>query len=174
MVKAVDGAYAGDISPQEAFELLRDEASAALVDVRTQAEWTYVGVADLHSLGKRSLLVEWQSYPGMEVNSGFVGDVEAALDQSGSGQSGSGQCGSGEDRTGDDSGTGANPIANRERALLFICRSGVRSIAAAEAMAASGYARSFNVTEGFEGGLDGEGHRGAEGWKACGLPWVQK
>lgn len=162
----MDGAYAGDVSPQEAFELLRSEDSAALIDVRTQAEWAFVGVVDLGSVGKTPLLVEWQRYPKMERNQGFVEDVEAALGQPG-------HAGTGEDN---DRGVDpiASPIAKRERALLFLCRSGVRSIAAAEAMAARGYTRTYNVMQGFEGGLDGEGHRGAEGWKAGGLPWLQR
>jgi rhodanese-related sulfurtransferase len=58
--------------------------------------------------------------------------------------------------------------------IYFICRSGVRSRAAAEAATANGYKRCFNVADGFEGPRDGEGHRGRlAGWKASGLPWVQ-
>jgi rhodanese-related sulfurtransferase len=58
--------------------------------------------------------------------------------------------------------------------VAFLCRSGVRSVAAAELVAAAGFARAYNIAEGFEGGLDGDGHRGgAGGWKAAGLPWRQ-
>jgi rhodanese-related sulfurtransferase len=60
-----------------------------------------------------------------------------------------------------------------ERPVLFLCRSGVRSAAAAEAAARAGYAHAYNVTEGFEGPLDADGHRGVSGWKAAGLPWRQ-
>jgi hypothetical protein len=43
------------------------------------------------------------------------------------------------------------------------------------ALTAAGYSRCYNVSEGFEGGLDAEHHRGrAGGWKAAGLPWVQE
>ena len=56
--------------------------------------------------------------------------------------------------------------------VLFICRSGVRSRGAATAAAEAGYASTFNVTEGFEGDLDAEGHR-TTGWKHAGLPWRQ-
>ena len=150
LVTAVSGQYAGDVSPEEAFELLCGDASAALVDVRTQAEWSFVGVADLAACNKAPLLFEWQRYPTMAVNETFQADVARALD-------------------------GLDEAAvNKERALLFLCRSGVRSIAAAEAMTAAGYTKSFNVTEGFEGSLDVEGHRGVGGWKARGLPWMQK
>jgi rhodanese-related sulfurtransferase len=58
--------------------------------------------------------------------------------------------------------------------LFFICRSGVRSQHAAQAMLARGYTRCFNVAEGFEGPLDDSRHRGVKGgWKSRGLPWVQ-
>jgi rhodanese-related sulfurtransferase len=58
--------------------------------------------------------------------------------------------------------------------LLFLCRSGARSRAAAEAMTAAGFRRCYNIAEGFEGQLDADRHRGQKaGWKAAGLPWVQ-
>jgi rhodanese-related sulfurtransferase len=57
---------------------------------------------------------------------------------------------------------------------LFLCRSGARSRAAAAALTRIGFEKAFNVAGGFEGDLDGEGHRGAiTGWKAAGLPWRQ-
>lgn len=58
--------------------------------------------------------------------------------------------------------------------VLFLCRSGVRSRSAAQAMAAQGFTRAMNVAGGFEGAHDGKRHRGTrEGWKVAGLPWVQ-
>jgi rhodanese-related sulfurtransferase len=61
-----------------------------------------------------------------------------------------------------------------EHHLLFLCRSGVRSLAAARLMAERGYSHCYNVTNGFEGPHDGARHRGAvSGWKHDGLPWVQ-
>lgn len=69
----------------------------------------------------------------------------------------------------------ARTIPDRAAPLLFLCRSGARSKAAAMALTAAGYARCYNVSEGFEGNLDGERHRGRiGGWKAAGLPWVQE
>ena len=68
----------------------------------------------------------------------------------------------------------AAQIADRDTPLLFICRSGGRSRAAAAAMSAAGYQRCYNVAEGFEGNPDAERHRGKTGgWKAAGLPWAQ-
>jgi len=61
-----------------------------------------------------------------------------------------------------------------EQTVLFLCRSGVRSMSAAIAMTARGYRRCLNVSGGFEGPHDAERHRGRiAGWKASGLPWVQ-
>lgn len=63
---------------------------------------------------------------------------------------------------------------DRSQPVLFICRSGNRSAAAAAAATRAGYDKAYNVAEGFEGPLDAEGHRGsAGGWKAAGLPWRQ-
>lgn len=61
-----------------------------------------------------------------------------------------------------------------ESLVLFICRSGARSHAAAVAANASGYNECFNVLEGFEGDRDADNHRGkVGGWRCAGLPWVQ-
>jgi rhodanese-related sulfurtransferase len=65
-------------------------------------------------------------------------------------------------------------VADREAPLLFLCRSGARSAAAAKAMTAAGYSTCLNVADGFEGPLDAQAKRGsARGWKAAGLPWRQ-
>lgn len=69
----------------------------------------------------------------------------------------------------------ASAGADTDSTVLFLCRSGVRSMAAAMAATAAGYGRAYNVSEGFEGDVDGDGHRGvAWGWKAAGLPWHQR
>lgn len=58
--------------------------------------------------------------------------------------------------------------------IYFICRSGARSMAAAQAAKAAGYKHVYNVRDGFEGPPDARGHRGlVGGWKADGLPWRQ-
>jgi rhodanese-related sulfurtransferase len=68
--------YAGEKTPKEAWEVLKSDPRAALVDVRTQAEFDWVGLPDLASLGKKPLLVPWQKYPGMAQNENFVGEVK--------------------------------------------------------------------------------------------------
>jgi rhodanese-related sulfurtransferase len=62
----------------------------------------------------------------------------------------------------------------RERPLLFLCRSAVRSHHAAALATQHGFARAYNILEGFEGDHDNEGHRGTlGGWRKAGLPWEQ-
>lgn len=135
------------IAVDETWARLKRDADAVLIDVRTIAEWAYVGLPDLSSVNKRPVLVEWQTFPDDRLNIAFVDRVAEAL----------------------------GPIsANKDTELFFICRSGSRSLKAARAMAAAGYARCWNVADGFEGPLDTDRHRGRlSGWKAKGLPWVQ-
>ncbi|MEE2720601.1 MAG: rhodanese-like domain-containing protein [Pseudomonadota bacterium] len=69
--------YAGDVDVAEAWGGLRENASAMLVDVRTRAEWNFVGVPDLSEAGKEPVLVEWQAFPAMEINASFVDAVSS-------------------------------------------------------------------------------------------------
>jgi len=135
------------VSVDEAWSRLKADAGSVLIDVRTIAEWAYVGLPDLSSIGKRPVLVEWQGFPDDRQNTAFVERVTEAL----------------------------NPLgADHDTELFFICRSGQRSLKAAQAMAAAGYRRCRNVADGFEGPLDANRHRGQiGGWKARGLPWAQ-
>ena len=72
--------YAGDISATEAWERLKGDPKAQLLDVRTVAEWNFVGLPDLSSLGRRVHCVEWQGFPTGSQNHGFVVEAGQALD----------------------------------------------------------------------------------------------
>ena len=62
----------------------------------------------------------------------------------------------------------------RDAAVLLLCRSGKRSVLAAEVATRAGLTRVFNILEGFEGEIDAQQHRGgSDGWRFQGLPWVQ-
>lgn len=136
--------YAGDVNVTEAWGLLSGEPTAQLVDVRTVAEWNFVGLPDLATLGRTVHRIEWQMFPSGAQNPDFAAQASAALG------------------------------ADKDVAVFFLCRSGVRSRAAAMAMTAAGYTKCFNIAGGFEGDLDETRHRGkTNGWKAAGLPWVQ-
>ena len=65
-------------------------------------------------------------------------------------------------------------VPDKQTPIVFLCRSGVRSAAAAKALTALGYTQCFNIAEGFEGDRNADDHRGTvNGWKVRGLPWVQ-
>ena len=76
--QASGAGYAGDVDVVAAWDGVKSMPSAVLVDVRTQAEWNFVGVPDLSSADKRPILVEWQVFPTMELNGSFVDAVSAA------------------------------------------------------------------------------------------------
>jgi rhodanese-related sulfurtransferase len=139
--------YLADIDPEETWKALGEEPDAVLVDVRTAAEWNYVGVPDVSALGVPFFRIEWQGFPSGEVNAAFVETLSEGMKAAG------------------------KPA---DAPVYFLCRSGARSASAARAMTAAGYSRCYNVAGGFEGARDDNGHRGTvEGWKAAGLPWVQ-
>ncbi len=136
-----------EVDVATAWEGLQANPRAQLVDVRTRAEWTYVGIPDLGPLGKRTVLGEWQAFPDQSVDARFAERLANELQALG---------------------------VQVEDDLFFICRSGSRSLAAAKAMASAGYRACHNVTEGFEGPLDDTRHRGTRlGWKVIGLHWQQ-
>ena len=61
-----------------------------------------------------------------------------------------------------------------EALVMFMCRSGGRSNAAARAASDAGYTESYNILEGFEGDRDASDQRNtAGGWRYAGLPWFQ-
>lgn len=128
-------AYHGEVTPAEAWAL-HASGAARLIDVRTRAEWTYVGHVD------GAPLVEWRAFGAEHPNPRFIEALGAE--------------------------------APRDVPLMLLCRSAVRSHAAAELAARSGWSVAMNVLEGFEGELDESGHRGARGgWRKAGLPWIQ-
>jgi rhodanese-related sulfurtransferase len=133
-----------NINPRDVWAALRTDAHAQLVDVRTDAEWAYVGLPDLAQAGKQPVAIAWQVFPAMQLNPGFIDQLKAAG-------------------------------FTADHHIYFLCRSGVRSLAAANAAIEAGFPHSFNVADGFEGPPDGAGHRGTTaGWKADGLPWRQR
>ena len=136
-------------NPDETWAGLANKTRAIMVDVRTNAEWSFVGIPDLSSLNKQVMLIEWKEFPTMAQNETFASQLMDNLD-----------------------GTAPTDV-------YFLCRSGVRSLAAADLMinvfADQGWSvNCINVTEGFEGDVDPNGHRGKlNGWKASGLAWRQ-
>lgn len=89
--------------------------------------------------------LSWREWPDMQPNAGF------------------------------DAAIGAIAAQHPGRKLLFLCRSGVRSVDAARRAAELGLENCYNILEGFEGDLDEQRQRGRRsGWRYHGLPWVQR
>ena len=131
--------YAGDLSPQEAWAKLED--GAILVDVRTEGEWAHIGIPDTASAGgtRNDPLFIQWNLAGGLPNARFIEQLKLQAPE--------------------EQGT----------ELVFLCRSGARSVAAAIAATEAGYT-SYNVLEGFEGEPDRHGDRTVNGWKNRGLP----
>lgn len=126
--------YAGDVPAHLAWAWVQ-AGEAVLVDVRTDAEREWVGFVP------GATAVAWKEWPGMAMNPGFDGAVQAAA-------------------------AGGLP-------LVMLCRSGVRSIAAAKRATELGLT-AYNILEGFEGDPDTQAHRNRKGgWRYQGLPWRQ-
>ena len=99
-----------------------------------------------HPIG--ALHVPWKEFPDWAENPDFVTHLDTALADNGA--------------------------TAKDRPILLICRSGVRSLKAGECLSAHGYTRVYNVEEGFEGDKDDHRHRGnINGWRFHGLPWEQ-
>ena len=68
-----DLSYAAAASPPEAFDILRADPRARLIDVRTEAEWRYVGQPLVDNLAS----IEWQHFPDMTHNGNFLRELES-------------------------------------------------------------------------------------------------
>jgi rhodanese-related sulfurtransferase len=146
-VDKTEAHHVEDVPVLETWGRLKGDPKAVLVDVRTRAEWAFVGVPDLSGIGRELLLMEWQTFPDSRTAPDFPERLAAELTSRG---------------------------VEKNDEIFFICRSGGRSRMAAEVMAAAGYRRCRNVAEGFEGPIDAERHRSqVAGWKQAGLDWVQ-
>ena len=136
-----------NINSKEAFDLLREDEKAVLIDVRTKKEHLEVGIPDLLELGKETFIIEWK-------NSIFPGSGKLFLND-----------------------FNKNLSFDQEGKYIFICRSGIRSNFAAltveESFFSGNYnSKCFNVEDGFEGHAQSlEDPQKPTGWKNLGLPW---
>ena len=133
-----------ELTPPEAWDILQTNPDAVVLDVRSRMEYDYVG----HVPG--SVFVSLKEWPAWELETEFVENVMQALLKS-------------------------RPDKDpHELAILAICRSGARSMTAAEELSKSGFKEVANVAEGFEGDKDENNHRNSvNGWRFHGLPWEQ-
>ncbi len=88
--------------------------------------------------------IEFKIWPGMAINPAYEGQLQEVLKE----QSKGGK-------------------------VMLLCRSGIRSIPAAQRAQALGF-EAYNILEGFEGDPNAQAHRNTVGgWRALGLPWAQ-
>ncbi|ROR34449.1 rhodanese-like domain-containing protein [Inmirania thermothiophila] len=134
------------LTPTEAWRMLQENPRAVLIDVRTTAEYLFVG----HPKG--AIHIPWMDEPDWAPHpEEFVRKVREVL-------LGGIAC--------DDEG-GCAPV-------ILICRSGKRSVQAGRALLEAGVREVYNVLDGFEGELDENHHRSTlGGWRFEGLPWEQ-
>ncbi len=134
-----------NLTPSEAWDILQENPAAVLIDVRSSMEYDYVG----HPAN--AINVPWQEPPAWAINPDFIDQVRRQLTSHKKSN---------------------EPV--EQLPVLTICRSGKRSLAAAEALARSGFNLVYNIEQGFEGDRDGAKHRSTiNGWRFQNLPWEQ-
>jgi rhodanese-related sulfurtransferase len=123
---------------------LLEKEDSFLIDVRSAAEWQFVGCPDLKEFKATYLQISLYEYPEMSFNNNFITKIQEQ----------------------------GNITKNSN--IIFICRSGIRSRKAAQLISDLGYKNIYNISDGFEGELDEYSHRNTlSGWKKSGLPWKQ-
>lgn len=147
---SVTGVQAFDnVTPSEAYTLATTDPNVYILDVRTLAEWQWVGHPGKNKLGEGAALAgkvvnvsyQIENKGTMIVNPSFLNEINELF--------------------------GGNPDAT----LIAMCRSGQRSAAAAAVLEGAGY-RALNMVTGFEGGTDARGYRKVNGWTNNGLPYT--
>lgn len=73
--QAADLPYSGALLPDEAWSLLQTLPGAVLLDVRSAAEWQFVGTVP------GSQTIEWKSWPGMLPNPHFLAQASQQIDK---------------------------------------------------------------------------------------------
>jgi len=133
------------LTPLQAWEMLQQEPRTVFIDVRSEMEFLFIG----HPSG--AVHIPWIDAPEWEINPHFIREIRKLI-------LGGVIC---------DSNDGC-------AAILLICRSGKRSLEAAQSLVDAGFKRVYNIEEGFEGELDDHHHRSTVGgWRFHKLPWEQ-
>lgn len=133
------------LNPKAAYEFLQTHATSLLIDIRSSMEYLFVG----HAIG--SVHIPWIDEPDWTVDPNFAQVVEKTL---------------------------ANRFkavdTKQEAHVVLICRSGKRTLDAADVLLKAGFRQVYHVEEGFEGEKDEHQHRSTVGgWRFHGLPWEQ-
>lgn len=136
------------VTAHQAYELLLTRPDdVVLIDIRGRAEVMFAGQperVDLHVPYAELVAASMQNGQQWKRNPTFIAEVEASLQQRN---------------------------VEKDRPLLLLCRSGLRSAIAADALTAAGFTRVYTVIDGFEGEVGASGRRDLNGWKNAGAPW---
>lgn len=144
MNDTTDTAKVQSVSPTQAWDLMKNDPSAIMVDVRSHMEFLFIG----HPVG--AVNIPWIDEPDWKINPRFAAEVRQLILG------------------------GLSHGQGHDVQVLLICRSGKRSLEAGEQLCADGFTRVFNILDGFEGELDDKHHRSSlAGWRFEGLPWEQ-
>lgn len=143
------------VTPQDAQRALEANPEIIFIDVRSRAEFTFVGhppTVDSNIpyrvISEEFEIDEERAQYAMEPNIDFPKAVENLLEREG---------------------------ADKNAVIFLMCRSGLRSKGAADLLADSGYTRVYSVVDGFEGEIDpATGHRSLGGWRNADLPWTYR
>ena len=65
--------YEGSVTPDEAHALMQADPTARIVDVRSKAEWEFVGRIP------GAIEIEWKTWPGMQPNPKFMTELAAKV-----------------------------------------------------------------------------------------------
>lgn len=138
-----------DVTPYDADNMVLNSDNVYIVDVRTDAEWRWVGHPGSNNLEEGPHLdgkvvnISYKIFKkdSFITNPSFISDMEDIFPNKG------------------------------DVTLITMCRSGKRSVAAALALEAAGYTNVANMLTGFEGDKDAYGYRTVNGWKVDGLSY---
>ena len=133
------------LTPKQAYEFLKQDPRAVLIDVRSSMEFLFIG----HPKG--AVNIPWIDQPDWDINPNFVTEVRMVM-----------------------LGGVSHMDQVKSAPVILICRSGKRSLEAGQLLINEGFTEVYNVLEGFEGELDENHHRSTlGGWRFHGLPWEQ-
>ncbi|MGI9385454.1 MAG: rhodanese-like domain-containing protein, partial [Methyloligellaceae bacterium] len=68
MAESEECTSVNEVEVKEVWQQLENDPNARLIDVRTRAEWAFVGITDLSALVKQPVQIEWQTFPDGQIN----------------------------------------------------------------------------------------------------------